>query len=53
LPEVSVRWFSNREAGATAAERLDVKGIVAKRMVDPYQPKTVWYVLRVPPGKSP
>jgi ATP-dependent DNA ligase len=29
-----------------AAERLDLKGIVAKRKADPYAPSTVWYKIK-------
>ena len=29
-----------------AAERLDLEGIVAKRMTDPYGPATVWYKIK-------
>ncbi len=29
-----------------AAERLDLEGIVAKRMEDPYHPETVWYKIK-------
>ncbi len=29
-----------------AAERLDLEGIVAKRMADPYRPATVWYKIK-------
>jgi bifunctional non-homologous end joining protein LigD len=31
-----------------AAQRLDLKGIVAKRKVDPYAPETVWYKVKNP-----
>jgi ATP-dependent DNA ligase len=30
----------------TAAERLDLEGIVAKRKADPYAPATVWYKVK-------
>jgi ATP-dependent DNA ligase len=30
----------------TAAERLDLEGIVAKRKADPYVPTTVWYKVK-------
>lgn len=41
--------FSLEARGADmlrAAERLDLEGIVAKRITDPYEPATVWYKIR-------
>jgi bifunctional non-homologous end joining protein LigD len=29
-----------------AAERLDLEGIVAKRMADPYRPEAIWYKVK-------
>jgi bifunctional non-homologous end joining protein LigD len=41
--------FSIEERGRdlfSAAQRLDLEGIVAKRKADPYRPDTVWYKIK-------
>jgi ATP-dependent DNA ligase len=43
------RVFAVEERGRdlfAAAERLDLEGIVAKRVPDPYTPATVWYKVK-------
>jgi ATP-dependent DNA ligase len=42
-------WFAVEGRGRdlfAAAERLDLEGIVAKRMADHYAPGTVWYKIK-------
>ena len=46
LPFASVLSEGPREGHVCSAERLDLEGIVGKRMAEPYRPATVWFKIK-------